>query len=273
MSSGTIVAVVVVVIIVIALLAFAPAMLRRRRLQQRFGPEYDRAVADAGSRREAEAELAEREKRVKGLDIRPLDAATLNRYALQWNVIQEQFVDAPANSVTSAQSLITAVMNDRGYPTEDSGQIMADLSVDYARTIEEFRTAQELSGRAADGSATTEDLRQAMVHYRSLFRELLGEPAQPGDAATADAATAEATNGSVTRGMTPPDGTPVPPTDTEPVSAYPAETRDAAAARNTSAADIAAEDASVSDPAADGVTPNGAGAPSPASAARLPQER
>lgn len=268
MSSGTIVAVVVVVILVIALLAFAPAALRRRRLQQRFGPEYDRAVADAGSRREAEAELAEREKRVKGLDIRPLDAATLNRYALQWNVIQEQFVDAPANSVTSAQSLITAVMNDRGYPTEDSGQIMADLSVDYARTIEEFRTAQELSGRAADGSATTEDLRQAMVHYRSLFRELLGEPAQPGDAVTA-----EATNGSVTREMTPPDGTAVPPADTEPVSAYPAEARDAAAARNTSAADIAASDASVSDRAADDVTTNGAGAPSPASAARLPQER
>ena len=104
-------------------------------------------MADSHSRREAEAELAEREKRVRGLDIRPLDAATLDRYALQWNVIQEQFVDAPANSVTSAQSLITAVMNDRGYPTEDSGQIMADLSVDYARTIEEFRTAQELSGR------------------------------------------------------------------------------------------------------------------------------
>jgi hypothetical protein len=240
MSSGTIVAIVVVVIIVIAVLAFAPAMLRRRRLQQRFGPEYDRAVADSASRREAEAELAEREKRVKGLDIRPLDAATLNRYALQWNAIQEQFVDAPANSVTSAQSLITAVMNDRGYPTEDSGQIMADLSVDYARTIEEFRTAQELSGRVTDGTATTEDLRQAMVHYRSLFRELLGEPAQP-----TDASAAAASNGAVTHGMTPPDGTPLPPT----------------------------EDASVSDPAAEDVTTNGAGAPSPASAARLPQER
>jgi hypothetical protein len=164
-------------------------------------------------------------------------------------------------------------MNDRGYPTEDSGQIMADLSVDYARTIEEFRTAQELSGRVSNGTASTEDLRQAMVHYRSLFRELLGEPAQPGDAGTADAGTVGATNGSVTRGMTPPDGTPVPPTDTEPVSAYPDATRDAAAARSTSAADVAASDASVSDPAADDVATNGAGAPSPASAARLPQER
>lgn len=268
MSSGTIVAVVVVVIIVIALLAFAPAALRRRRLQQRFGPEYDRAVADAGSRREAEAELADREKRVKSLDIRPLDAATLNRYALQWNAIQEQFVDAPANSVTSAQSLITAVMNDRGYPTEDSGQIMADLSVDYARTIEEFRTAQTLSGRVSDGTATTEDLRQAMVHYRSLFRELLGEPAQP-----VDASAAAASNGAVSHGMTPPDGTPLPRTDTEPAAAYPAETQPAAAAPDVSAADTAAEDASVSDPAAEDVTTNGTGAPSPVSAARLPQER
>ncbi|MGH3408204.1 MAG: hypothetical protein ACRDRJ_37745 [Streptosporangiaceae bacterium] len=268
MSSGTIVAVVVVVIIVIALLAFAPAALRRRRLQQRFGPEYDRAVADAGSRREAEAELAEREKRVKSLDIRPLDAVTLNRYALQWNAIQEQFVDAPANSVTSAQSLITAVMDDRGYPTEDSGQIMADLSVDYARTIEEFRTAQALSGRVSDGTATTEDLRQAMVHYRSLFRELLGEPAQP-----ADASAAAASNGAVSHGMTHPDDTPLPRTDTEPVPTYPAETRSAAADRDVSAADTAAEDASVSDPAAEDVTTSGSGAPSPVSAARLPQER
>jgi Tfp pilus assembly protein PilX len=267
MSSGTIVAVVVVVIIVVALLAFAPAALRRRRLQQRFGPEYDRAVADAPSRREAEADLAEREKRVRSLDIRPLDAPTLNRYALQWNVIQEQFVDAPANSVTSAQSLITAVMNDRGYPTEDSGQIMADLSVDYARTIEEFRTAQELSGRVSSGTASTEDLRQAMVHYRSLFRELLGEPAQP-----ADAAAAVTSNGAVTHEMTPPDGTPIPRTGTDPASAYPADTREAAAGRDISAAD-AAEDASVSGHAAEDVTTNGAGAPSPASAARLPQER
>jgi hypothetical protein len=267
MSSGTIVAVVVVVIIVAVLLAFAPAALRRRRLQQRFGPEYDRAVADAPSRREAEVELAEREKRVRSLDIRPLDAATLNRYALQWNVIQEQFVDAPANSVTSAQSLITAVMNDRGYPTEDSGQIMADLSVDYARTIEEFRTAQELSGRVSTGTASTEDLRQAMVHYRSLFRQLLGEPAQP-----ADAAAAVTSNGAVTHEMTPPDGTRIPRTGTDPASAHPADTRDAAAARDISAAD-AAEDASVSDHAAEDVTTNGAGIPSPASAARLPQER
>ncbi len=273
MSAGTIVAVVVVVIIVAALLAFARPLLRRRRLQQRFGPEYDRAVADADSRRKAEAELAEREKRVKGLDIRPLDAATLNRYALQWNVIQQQFVDAPANSVTSAQSLITAVMNDRGYPTEDSGQIMADLSVDYAGTIGQFRTAQEHQrprrrrhGQHGGPAAGHGALPLAVP--RAARRA--GPAGRRRDSRRRDT---EATNGSVTRGMTPPDGTPVPPTDTEPVSAYPAETRDAAAARNTSAADIAAEDASVSDPAADDVTTNGAGAPSPASAARLPQER
>jgi hypothetical protein len=258
MSSGTIVAIVVVVVVVAAIAAFVPGALRRRRLQQRFGPEYDRVVADTGSRRQAETELAEREKRVRSLDIRPLDAAALNRYALQWNAIQEQFVDAPANSVTGAQSLITAVMNDRGYPTEDAGQIMADLSVDHAATLEEFRTAQQLSGRAADGTATTEDLRQAMVHYRSLFRELLGEPAQPADGAAA-------------RELTPPDGTQMPGTAPEPVSAYPAGTRDDTAPDATARA--ASADAAADEVGTGNGASNGAGARSPASAAPLPQER
>jgi hypothetical protein len=182
MSPGAIVAIIVVVIVVAAVAAFMPAAMRRRRLQQRFGPEYDQVVADTGSRRQAEAELAERERRVSSLDIRPLDAASLNRYALQWMAIQEQFVDAPANSVTSAQSLITAVMNDRGYPTEDAGQMMDDLSVDHASTLGHFRAAEEISVRATDGKAGTEDLRVAMVHYRSLFRELLGEPGPSADA-------------------------------------------------------------------------------------------
>jgi hypothetical protein len=236
MSSGAIVAIVVVVIVVIALLVFVPAALRRRRLQQRFGPEYDRAVADTGSRREAEAELADREKRVRSLDIRTLDAAALDRYIRQWNGIQEQFVDAPGKSVVNAQALISTVMTDRGYPTEDASQIMADLSVDHAGTLEEFRKAQELSGRAADGSATTEDLRQAMVHYRSLFRDLLDEPAGIGARSAA--------NGAETAEMTPPDAT-------------------ASPVARDGQGQSAAEDVSTS----------GADAPSPASAARLPQER
>jgi len=176
MSTGAIIAVIVVLIVVAAVAAFATGTLRRYRLRHRFGAEYDRVVADTGSQRQAEAELAERERRVRSLDIRSLDAPALDRYIRDWNTIQEQFVDTPAKSVVGAQSLITAVMKDRGYPTDNTEQIMSDLSVDYAGTLQEFRTAQELSSRAGSGSATTEDLRQAMVHYRALFRELLGEP-------------------------------------------------------------------------------------------------
>jgi hypothetical protein len=180
MSAGTIVAIVVVVIIVAALIVVASLAARRRRLQQRFGPEYDRAVEGSDSRLKAEAELAEREKRVKGLEIRPLDPAARDSYLAQWTTIQQQFVDSPTEAVTAAQSLITSVMADRGYPTEDVDQITADLSVDHANTLGRFRTAQDISGRVADGSASTEDLRQAMVHYRALFQDLLGEavPAQ-----------------------------------------------------------------------------------------------
>jgi hypothetical protein len=190
MSSGTIVAIVVVVILVAAVIVAGSLVMRRRRLQQRFGPEYDRAVASSDSRRQAEAELAAREKRVRSLDIRPLDPAARDRYASQWMAIQEQFVDSPASAVTSAQGLITSVMNERGYPTEDVGQITADLSVEHGSTIDQFRTAQELSGRAAGGTASTEDLRLAMVHYRALFRDLLGEPADAAYAPADPAATA-----------------------------------------------------------------------------------
>jgi hypothetical protein len=189
MSSGTIVAIVVVVILVAAVIAGGSLVMRRRRLQQRFGPEYDRALADSDSRRQAEAELAAREKRVRSLDIRPLDPAARDRYSSQWMAIQEQFVDSPASAVTSAQGLITSVMTERGYPTEDAGQITADLSVEHASTIDQFRTAQELSGRAAGGTASTEDLRQAMVHYRALFRDLLGETADDSVTTTDPAAT------------------------------------------------------------------------------------
>jgi hypothetical protein len=210
MSTGAIVAIIVVVIIVAAVIAVAALAARRRRLQQRFGPEYDRAVEGSDSRRKAEAELAEREKRVKHLDIRPLDPAARDSYTAQWTAIQEQFVDNPADAVTGAQTLITSVMGDRGYPTDDAAQIMADLSVEHASTLEHFRTAQDLSSRAAGGTASTEDLRQAMVHYRSLFRELLGDPAD--DVAAADVAPAD---DAAAADVTPVDATPVdvPPVD------------------------------------------------------------
>jgi hypothetical protein len=177
MAIGAIVAIVIVVIVVAAVLLVLTTANRRRRLRERFGPEYDRAVTESGSRREAEAELAGREKHVRELDIRPLSPAARNQYLSEWTAVQEQFVDAPQAAVTGAQTLVSAVMEDRGYPTQPYDQTVADLSVEHASTLDHFRAAHDISQNAVAGTASTEDLRQAMIHYRALFAELLGEPA------------------------------------------------------------------------------------------------
>lgn len=177
MATGAIVAIVIVVIVVAAVLIVLTTANRRRRLRERFGPEYDRAVTERGSRREAEAELAERERHVQELDIRPLSPAVRSQYQSEWTAVQEQFVDAPQAAVTGAQTLVSAVMEDRGYPTQPYDQTVADLSVEHASTLDHFRAAHDISQNAAAGTASTEDLRQAMIHYRALFAELLGEPA------------------------------------------------------------------------------------------------
>jgi hypothetical protein len=177
MSAGIVVAVVVAVVVIAALVIGLMAVTRRRRLQQRFGPEYDRLVGERDSKRKAEAELTERERRVQELDIRPLTESARAGYARQWATLQEQFVDAPVDAVASSQVLVAAVMNERGYPTENRDQVLADLSVEHATTLDHFRAAEKISSSAAAGTASTEDLRQAMIHYRSLFRELLGEAA------------------------------------------------------------------------------------------------
>lgn len=179
MSTGAIIAIIVVILIVAALLVGLSVVNRRRRLRDRFGPEYDRAVSEHG-RREAEAELAERERRVRHLDIKPLSPTARAQYASEWTAVQEQFVDAPQSAVTGAQTLVTAVMKDRGYPTEAFDQTVADLSVEHAATLDHYRAAHDISQRAGSGAASTEELRQAMIHYRALFTELLG---QPGNAA------------------------------------------------------------------------------------------
>jgi hypothetical protein len=176
--STVIIVVIVVAVIVVGVVVFGVmGVLRRRRLQERFGPEYDRLVGERDSRREAEAELAGRERRVEDLDIQPLTDAARAGYAGQWTNIQEQFVDAPADAVSGAQILVTAVMTERGYPVEQHEQVLADLSVGHSGTLDRYRAAEEISGKAAAGTASTEDLRQAMVDYRALFAELLGEPA------------------------------------------------------------------------------------------------
>lgn len=187
MSTGAIIGIIVVILVVAVLLVGLSAVNRRRRLRDRFGPEYDRTVSEHG-RREAEAELAERERRVRQLDIKPLTPTARAQYASEWTVVQEQFVDAPQAAVTGAHTLVTAVMKDRGYPTEAFDQIVADLSVEHAATLDHFRAAHDISQRAASGTAPTEDLRQAMIHYRALFTELLGQPGNSASNARAAAA-------------------------------------------------------------------------------------
>jgi FtsZ-interacting cell division protein ZipA len=169
--------IIVAVIVIVALVVAAMAAARRRRLQQRFGPEYDRVTQEQKSQLKAESELASRERRVKSLDIRPLSAQAQAEYAGRWATIQEQFVDQPEASVAQAQDLVNTVMRDRGYPVEGHDQTMADLSVEHAGTLEQYRSAHTISESAAAGQASTEELRQAMVHYRALFSDLLGAPA------------------------------------------------------------------------------------------------
>jgi FtsZ-interacting cell division protein ZipA len=203
MSSGAVAIIIVVAVIVIAAIIALTMNARRRRLQQRFGPEYDRVVGEQDSRLRAEAELTERQRRVRKLNIQPLSEAARSRYLTRWQDIQEQFVDAPEAAVTDAYTLVTTVMRERGYPATDNDEAMADLSVDHASTLDHFRSAQEISRNAAHGSVETEDLRQALIHYRELFADLLGDTAVPAAGATGPSASYE----------TSPDGMPV--SDTE----------------------------------------------------------
>lgn len=185
MSTGIIVGIVVAVVVIGTVAFGVMAVSRRRRLQQRFGPEYDRLIGERDSRREAEAELTERERRVEGLDIQPLTDPARASFAGQWVNIQERFVDTPADAVSAAQLLVAAVMTERGYPAEPHDQVVADLSVGHSRTLDRYRAAEEISHRAAAGTVSTEDLRQAMVHYRALFGDLLGETADTGSGSAA----------------------------------------------------------------------------------------
>ncbi|MFC4120459.1 hypothetical protein [Nonomuraea zeae] len=168
---------VAVAIAVVLALAVGYVMLRQRRqgLRRRFGPEYEHTLNEQDSRGEAEQELRAREKRFATLDITPLTPASRQTYAGQWTELQERFVDAPGPAVTEADELVTAAMAERGYPTEGFRQQLADLSVVHGRTLHHYRQAHEISTRATSGEASTEDLRQAMVHYRVLFEELLDD--------------------------------------------------------------------------------------------------
>ena len=166
------------VLVVLAAIAWrALAARRTRSLQNRFGSEYDRTADQLGGTRQAEAELAAREERREQLTIRPLPAEARQRYAGQWQAIQAQFVDSPEAAVAAADGLVTSVMADRGYPTDDFEQRAADVSVDHPHVVQNYREARDISRASDRGQATTEDLRRAMQNYRSLFDELLGEDA------------------------------------------------------------------------------------------------
>lgn len=176
MDTLTLVIVVAVVTAAVAALLVWLGTQRRRRtaLRETFGPEYDRTVQERGDGRAAERELLERRERRERLDIRPLPPEARQRYAEAWRLVQERFVDQPAESVRDADRLVQQVMADRGYPTDDFEQRAADLSVDHPNLVQNYRSAHSIASRVHDGGASTEDLRTAMVQYRSLFNELLG---------------------------------------------------------------------------------------------------
>jgi hypothetical protein len=142
-------------------------------LQERFGPEYDRELEKAGGRREAERELAEREKRHDELELRPLSEDARERYVEEWQKTQSRFVDDPAGAVSEADDLVQRVMRDRGYPVDDFDQRAADISVEHPELVERYRTANGIARASERGEASTEDLRHSVRHYRALFVELL----------------------------------------------------------------------------------------------------
>jgi hypothetical protein len=172
--------IILVAIVLVAVAIYVAARRRSEHLRERFGPEYDRAVGDGRVR--GERELAARERRVEELEIHPLQPEQRDEYARQWRDAQAQFVDSPGDAVQEADRLVAEVMRERGYPVEDFDQREADLSVHHGGVLEHYRAAHGITLAYQQGHAGTEDLRQAMVHYRALFDELLetaptdGEP-------------------------------------------------------------------------------------------------
>jgi hypothetical protein len=170
---------VAVVILIIAVLAWL--YMRKRRsttadLRKKFGPEYDRAVQVHGAGRKAESKLEDREKRVEKLNIRDLDPMEHERFSKRWESVQSRFVDSPKGAVAEADDLVSSLMKTRGYPVSDFDQRAADISVDHPRVVENYRSAHEIALRVGKDQASTEELRTAMIHYRSLFDELVQAP-------------------------------------------------------------------------------------------------
>ena len=172
----TLFAVVTLVAAILTVLLMLRAARRRRVLRRRFGPEYDRVLAEAGGRRSGIAELRDRLRRHKQIDPKPLEPTERSEFARRWSATQERFVEDPSAAVAAAGPLLLELMSARGYSVDgNQRQRLADLSVDHGHTLDRYRAAHAISARL---NASTEDLRLAMVDYRALFMELLGEPDQ-----------------------------------------------------------------------------------------------
>jgi hypothetical protein len=170
---------IVLAAVVILIIAGAAWLYMRKRrgttadLRKKFGPEYDRAVLVHGAGRKAESKLEDREKRVDKLNLRDLDSTEHERFSKRWESVQSRFVDSPKGAVAEADDLVSSVMKARGYPVSDFDQRAADISVDHPRVVENYRSAHAIALRVGKDQATTEELRNAMIHYRSLFEELV----------------------------------------------------------------------------------------------------
>jgi hypothetical protein len=181
MTSTSITVLVIVLVVIAALAALGWVAMRRRSLRQRFGPEYDRAVSEQDSRPAAERELRDRERRHAQLELRELSAESRATYAAAWEEIQARFVDSPDEAVGAADELVTRLIAERGYPTGDYQDQVAHLSVEHARTLGHYRDAHDIHLAHERGEASTERLRQALVHYRALVADLLGQDPVPTD--------------------------------------------------------------------------------------------
>jgi hypothetical protein len=169
-----------VIVLIVALVAAigvaAWLFMQKKRsdtLQQRFGPEYDRTLAQRGDQKAAELELEHRAERVEHFQLRPLARDERDQFVARWQSVQAQFVDDPSDATTEADDLVGQVMATRGYPVGDFEQRAADVSVNHPRVVEHYRAGHALALRAARGDADTEDLRQAFVHFRALFEDLV----------------------------------------------------------------------------------------------------
>ena len=175
-TSAVVILAVILGIVVGAALIYFLQRNRTLRLQERFGPEYTRTVSERGDRWRAESDLERRQRRVEKFRIRPLDSASRARFEESWRDVQARFVDNPQGTLAQADRLIGEVMAAEGYPVQDFEQRAADISVDHPRVVANYREAHYIAVQHSQGRASTEDLRRAMIHYRSLFEELIGQP-------------------------------------------------------------------------------------------------